>query len=405
MNTVVPNQVAHAPAPAEKPGKFSSVDFKRWQQKMFFYLTTLSLQKFIKEEVPNPNEQVPEKDRFLVIEALKHFDFLCMNYILSGLDDILYNVYSNINTSKELWEALEKKYKAEDAGLKKFVAAKFLDYKMVDTKAVVTQIQELQVIIHDLLNEGMIINEAFQVAAFIEKLSPAWKDFKNYLKHKHKEMTLEDLIVRLKIEEDNRHAEKRSLRQSSISGENIIEYAPNAKKRKKNYGPKNHNNSNKKFKGSCYNCGKSGHRSSECRAPKNKNKNNDSSAYLLESDNLWHARLGHVNYKSLQKMINMEILPKFECNKFKCQVCVESKFAKHPYNSVERNSEPLDLIHKDICDMKSISSHGGKKYFITFIDDCTRYCYVYLLIAKMRQLMHSNNIKLKLKINLIKRLK
>ena len=140
MNTVVPNHVAHAPAPAEKPSKFSGVDFKRWQQKMFFYLTTLSLQKFIKEEVPNPNEQVPEKDMSLVIEAWKHSDFLCRNYILSGLDDILYNVYRNINTSKELWEALEKKYKAEDAGLKKFVAAKFLDYKMVDTKAVVTQI-------------------------------------------------------------------------------------------------------------------------------------------------------------------------------------------------------------------------------------------------------------------------
>ena len=110
----------------------------------------------------------------------------------------------------------------------------------------------------------------------------------------------------------------------------------------------------------------------------NNNKNNDSSAYLLESDNLWHARLGHVNYKSLQKMINMEILPKFECNKSKCQVCVESKFSKHPYNSVERNYEPLDLIHTDICDMKSIPSHGGKKYYITFIDDCTRYCYVYI---------------------------
>ena len=208
-----------------------------------------------------------------------------MNYILSWLDDILYNVYSNINTSKELWEALEKKYKAEDAGLKKFMAAKFLDYKMVDTKAVVTQIQELQVIIHNLLNEGMIINEAFQVAAFIKKLPPAWKDFKNYLKHKRKEMTLEDLIVRLKIEEDNRLAEKRSLGQSSISGENIVESALNAKKIKKNYGPKNHNNSNKKFKGSCYNCGKSGHRSSECRAPKNKNKNKGQ-ANIVETDDM-----------------------------------------------------------------------------------------------------------------------
>ena len=37
----------------------------------------------------------------------------------------------------------------------------------------------------------------------IEKLSPSGKDFKNYLKHKHKhkEMNLKDLIMRLQIEE------------------------------------------------------------------------------------------------------------------------------------------------------------------------------------------------------------
>ena len=32
--------------------------------------------------------------------------------------------------------------------------------------------------------------------------------------------------------------------------------------------------------------------------------------------------------------------------------------------------------------MKSTPSRGGKKYFITFIDDCTRFCYVYLLNSK-----------------------
>ena len=137
----------------------------------------------------------------------------------------------------------------------------------------------------------------------------------------------------------------------------------------------------------------------------NNNKNNDSSAYLLESDNLWHARLGHVNYKSLQKMIYMEILPKFECNKSKCQVCVESKFAKHPYNSVERNSEPLDLIHTDICDMKSIPSHGGKKYFITFIDDCTRYCYVYLLNSKDEAIDAFKKYKIEVENQLNKKIK
>lgn len=39
-------------------------------------------------------------------------------------------------------------------------------------------------------------------------MSPLWKDFKCYLKHKRKEMTMEDLIVRLRIEEDKINSEK-----------------------------------------------------------------------------------------------------------------------------------------------------------------------------------------------------
>ena len=80
---------------------------------------------------------------------------------------------------------------------------------MVDSKTVISQVQELQVILHEIHAEGMSLSESFQVAAIIEKLPPSWKDFKNYLKHKSKEMNLEDLIVRLRIEEDNRVSEKR----------------------------------------------------------------------------------------------------------------------------------------------------------------------------------------------------
>ena len=64
-------------------------------------------------------------------------------------------------------------------------------------------------VLHDIHAEGMTLSETFQVAAFIEKLPPSWRDFKNYLKHKRKELSLEDLIVRLRIEEDNRLSEKK----------------------------------------------------------------------------------------------------------------------------------------------------------------------------------------------------
>ncbi|XP_060210819.1 uncharacterized protein LOC132637800 [Lycium barbarum] len=198
--------------------------------------------------------------------------FLCKNYILRGLEDDLYNIYSNVGTSKELWDALEKKYKSEDAVLKKFIAAKFLDYKMVDGKSVVPQVQELQVIIHDILAEGLVISGAFQVAAVIEKLPFSWKDFKNYLKHKRKEMKLKDLIVRLRIEKDNKAAEKKANGISTIGGAHIVKTAQtNLKKRKKASGPRNYPNK-KKFKGNCHSCGKIGHKVADCRAQKKEKK-------------------------------------------------------------------------------------------------------------------------------------
>ena len=61
------------------------------------------------------------------------------------------------------------------------------------------------------------------MVAIIEKLSRLWKEFKNYLKHKQKEMRLEDLIVRLRIEEDNRASEKKASKGIMKSKANVVE--------------------------------------------------------------------------------------------------------------------------------------------------------------------------------------
>ena len=54
------------------------------------------------------------------------------------LDYTLYNVYNPIKTTRELWESLGKKYKTKDAGMKKFIMGRFLDYKMVDSKTIIS---------------------------------------------------------------------------------------------------------------------------------------------------------------------------------------------------------------------------------------------------------------------------
>ena len=100
------------------------------------YLTTLNLVHVLKKECPKALEQ-PTNETFNVIEAWKYFDFLCINYILNGLVDSLYNVYSSFTTARGLWEALEKKYKTENVGTKKFIVGKFLDFKMIDSITVI----------------------------------------------------------------------------------------------------------------------------------------------------------------------------------------------------------------------------------------------------------------------------
>ena len=109
-------------------------------------------------------------------------------------------------------------------------------------------------------------------------------------------------------------------------------------------------------------------------AIKNAMNKEKSSTYILESSNLWHGRLGHVNFESLRRLIHLDHIPKFNFNsKYKCEICVEVKQTRTFFNNVKRISEPLELIHTDLCDLKFVQTRGGNKYFVTFIDDCTKF--------------------------------
>ncbi|KAI5323230.1 hypothetical protein L3X38_032302 [Prunus dulcis] len=87
QQSVTVNGVYGAKNPhSEKPKKFKGVDSKRWHQKMF-YLTTMNLTNVIKEEVPVADEDLIPKETLSAIDAWKHSEFCCRNYILNSLDD------------------------------------------------------------------------------------------------------------------------------------------------------------------------------------------------------------------------------------------------------------------------------------------------------------------------------
>ena len=165
MAVTTPVMIPSSSTHGEKPEKFSGANFKCWQQKMLFYLTTLNLAKFLKEDAPSSGST---KEEAAAVDAWHHADFLCKNYILNGLDIGLYKVYSPMKNAKTLWEALDKKYKTQDAGAKKLIIGCFLDYKMVDAKTVLSQVEEFQLFLHEMAAENMSVSETLQVGCIIE---------------------------------------------------------------------------------------------------------------------------------------------------------------------------------------------------------------------------------------------
>ncbi|KAL2513438.1 Retrovirus-related Pol polyprotein from transposon TNT 1-94 [Abeliophyllum distichum] len=105
------NSVPHG----KKLEKFIGVEFKRWQQKILFYLMTLNLTKFLNEDHPAIEKGENNRASLIALDAWKHSNFLCKNYILNGLDNTFYNMYCSKKSTKDLWEFLERKYKTEDA--------------------------------------------------------------------------------------------------------------------------------------------------------------------------------------------------------------------------------------------------------------------------------------------------
>jgi hypothetical protein len=80
----------------------------------------------------------------------------------------------------------------------------------------------------------------------------------------------------------------------------------------------------------------------------------------------------------------MILIPKFTNVKgSKYQVCVQVKQPHKSHKTAEaRDLAPLELIHSDLCEMFGEMTKGGMKYFMTLIDESTRYCYVDLLKSK-----------------------
>ncbi|GJS07516.1 hypothetical protein Tco_0364312 [Tanacetum coccineum] len=152
-----------------KLDKFEGHDFRRWQKKMHFLLTTLK----------------------------------------------------NVESTKDLWDSLESKYMAEDASSKKFFVSNFNNYKMVDSRLVMEQFNELLKILRQYIQHGLKMDESISISSVKDKLAPSWKKFKHTLKHGKDDLSLLQLGSHLHIEESLRAHESDKGKGKEVVGPSV----------------------------------------------------------------------------------------------------------------------------------------------------------------------------------------
>jgi hypothetical protein len=108
---------------------------------------------------------------------------------------------------------------------------------------------------------------------------------------------------------------------------------------------------------------------------------------LRPHEDNWHRRFGHLNLQSLKMLASNNMVEGLELSSENidnfCEPCVKGKLHRAPFSVANRRAdEPLGLVHTDVCGKLNKQSLSGAEYFLTFIDDKTRYVWVYFLKSK-----------------------
>ena len=99
---------------------------------------------------------------------------------------------------------------------------------------------------------------------------------------------------------------------------------------------------------------------------------------------LWHYRLRHTGEKSLQALCKQGLLKGAKSGKIEfCEHCVLDKETNVKFGTaIYQTRGILDYVHTDVWGPTKTASLGGRHWFVTFVDDYSRRCWVYTMTKK-----------------------
>ncbi|GJX26171.1 putative ribonuclease H-like domain-containing protein [Tanacetum coccineum] len=108
---------------------------------------------------------------------------------------------------------------------------------------------------------------------------------------------------------------------------------------------------------------------------------------------LWHRRLGHINFKNINKLVKDNLVRGLPTKRFQndqtCVSCLKGKQHRDSYKSKVLNpiTKPLFMLHMDLFGPTFMSSLMHKKYCLVVTDDYSRFTWVFFLTTKDETIM------------------
>jgi hypothetical protein len=110
---------------------------------------------------------------------------------------------------------------------------------------------------------------------------------------------------------------------------------------------------------------------------------------------IWHKRLGHISHATVKDLKLKKLIDAKDVTEEFCEECQLGKNSRQKFpNSNSKSKAPLELVHSDIAGpLRNTKTLQGEKYFLTFMDDYSGYCTVYLMKDRKNVLEYFRDFK------------
>ncbi|KAL0423210.1 UNVERIFIED_CONTAM: Retrovirus-related Pol polyprotein from transposon TNT 1-94 [Sesamum radiatum] len=199
-------------------------NFKRWSQKLLIFFEQLEVDYVLFTDPPEITTQTTDTSTAIITtsqtDSSRREDELKAKYekdnrtvrghLLNYMTNTLFDLFVNHKSARTIWNTLESRY-------------------------------------GDVLNEDMKMREILQPNVLLEKFPPSWNDYRNHLKHKKRDLTLQELISHMRTEEANRLKDKEISNSSFSIKANLVEPSESSKDRFQRKGASKHFCANKEL--------------------------------------------------------------------------------------------------------------------------------------------------------------